>query len=119
MPRFLLALLPLVVVAHAVADEPTFHGRTLAEWQARLRKGTSLERGRAATALGLGPFGKKAVPPLLEALQEKDSHLRRCVFIALGNLGPDAEAALPTLARHLNDKEEEHLSPVCDVLAKI
>ncbi len=110
LPAILTAL--LVAVGGVRAAEPTFHGRTLAQWQAQLDKGTSAERGRAVMALGLGPFGKKAVPMLLAAMEDGDRHVRSCAIIALGDRGPDAAAAVPVLSKMLaatRDREHEDL----------
>src|SRR5436309_194386 len=54
------------------ADAPpvAFRGKTFAEWRTLLNNGDPKTRGRAATALGLGPFGETAVPPLLDALRD-------------------------------------------------
>ncbi len=96
----LAALLPLLARPVAAA-EPTFHGKTLAEWSRQLREGKPLERRRAATALGLGPFGKSAVPALVDALGTSDEDVRRCAIHALGDIGPEAATALPALTKLL------------------
>jgi HEAT repeat protein len=119
MRPFAAGLLSLILIGSTVAAEPTFHGKTFAEWKTQLEKGTSQERGRAAMALGLGPFGKKAVPLLVNALQEKDPHARRCAIVALRELGSDAEPAIAALAVLLHKSEEEQYSAVCMALGNI
>lgn len=53
----------------------------------------------AAYALGLTqPRPKTAVPALAEALKENDWNLRKAAVKALGEIGPDAKPALPTMA---------------------
>jgi HEAT repeat protein len=53
----------------------------------------------AAYALGLtDPRPKTAVPALVEALKENDWNLRKAAVKALGEIGPDAKPALPTMA---------------------
>jgi HEAT repeat protein len=101
------------------AAEPTFHGKTFAEWKVQLEKGTSQERKRAAMALGLGPFGKQAVPHLEKALQDENEHVRRWAIEALGELGSDAEAAVASLAVQLRIPENLHHAAICTALGKI
>ncbi len=94
------------------AAEPTFHGKTLADWQAQLGKGTSAHRGRAAMALGLGPFGKTAVPALVAVLGDKDRHVRRCAIVALGYRGSDAATAVPALEKALAAAKDKDREPI-------
>jgi HEAT repeat protein len=108
MSRLLAALLVLLVSGVRIAAEPTFHGKSFAEWKAQLGKETSEERGRAAMALGLGPFGKKAVPVLINALTDKDTDVLDCVISALGEVGPPAADAVPVLAAVLQRKDAHH-----------
>ena len=85
----------------------TFHGRSLEEWSTGLYVPDARVRSRAATALGLGRFGKPAVPPLLHALKDEYEEVRRSALIALGNLGPDAADAIPALVPLLAVSDEE------------
>src|SRR5438045_8309080 len=83
-----------------LAEEPRrFHDRTLAEWQRLLRSDDPRTRSRSATALGLGPFGKAALPDLRQALQDRDADVRLSAVVALGHLGPAARPALPALLK--------------------
>jgi HEAT repeat protein len=113
--RSISCLLLLTTILEAA--EPTFHGKTFAEWKVQVGKGTSQERGRAAMALGLGPFGKDSIPVLLKALNEKDAHVRHCVVTALGEIGPAAKEAGPLLARMLGTKAEDEA--LCIALGRI
>jgi HEAT repeat protein len=100
------------------ADPPrTFHGKTFAEWTEQLGKGTPQERGRAAMALGLGPFGKQAVPVLIKALDDREAQVRHRVITALGELGLVAKEAIPNLAALL-DNESDHAA-LCLALARM
>jgi HEAT repeat protein len=109
----------LVWTTALVAAEPTFHGKTFAEWKAQLGKGKPEDRGRAAMALGLGPFGKKAVDPLLPLLNEQDQHVRHCAIVALGCLGRDAETAILSLEIQLHKEEKSDVAAICETLGKI
>src|SRR5215468_2219937 len=71
-------------------ESRTFHGKTAGEWADGLADGDPRARRRAAAALGLGGFGKAAVPPLLRALRDPDEGVRGSAALALGNLGADA-----------------------------
>src|SRR5262245_34579728 len=97
--RWLGALVLLTLPAAGVAAAgPTFHGKTLKSWIADLDHKDVRQRCRAATALGLGPFGSKAVPPLLARLKTRDGRFREHLLDALSCIGPEARAALPFLA---------------------
>src|SRR5262245_31683573 len=100
----LAALLPLLARPVSAA-EPTFHGKSRAGWSKQLREGKPLDRRRAATALGLGPFGKSAVLVLMETLGDRDENVRRCAIQSLGYLGPDADTTIPALAKLLEGSE--------------
>src|SRR4051794_21942067 len=76
-------------------DRLTFRGRTLGAWSAGLHDADPRVRSVSATALGLGGFGKAALPPLLFALRDREEDVRKSAMIALGNLGPDAAEAVP------------------------
>ena len=104
---FAVVILVVLLLTHAAPGQETaFHGKTLKQWAEQLNKGTSLERGRAATALGAGPFGKAPAPILAAALAQSDAHVRRCAILALGEMGPDAEKAVPALAALLTGKDK-------------
>jgi HEAT repeat protein len=61
------------------------------------------ERVRHAVLPILSRFGAEAVPPLAEALQNKDPVMRWTAASSLGNLGPVAKKAIPNLAQAVRD----------------
>jgi HEAT repeat protein len=83
--------------AQSAETEKPFRGKTFAEWRAHLKHPEAKMRSRAATALGLGPFGKSAVDPLLETLQDSNEDVRAAALTALENIGPTAAHAIPHL----------------------
>lgn len=63
-------------------------------------------RWNAAMVLGdLGPAAEQAVPPLIQALEEKESLLRLAAVDALGKIGPAAKPAVPQMAALLKGDE--------------
>lgn len=58
------------------------------------------------SALALAAIGKPAVEGLRGLLGERKENVRAEVIMALGRLGPDAEAAIPDLIPLLGDKSE-------------
>jgi HEAT repeat protein len=58
------------------------------------------------SALALAAIGKPAVEGLRELLKEKKEAVRAEVAMALGRIGPDAQAAVPDLVPLLRDKSE-------------
>lgn len=62
-----------------------------------------------AVATALGKLGQPAVSPLLAILKDKDKSatLRAKAALALGNIGPQAQEALPVLAKALKEKDKE------------
>ncbi len=99
MRNFLILL--LFITSTTRAEEPAkplvFRGKTLVQWRADLHSTQPGIRSRAATALGLGPFGKAAVPFLLEARKDSDADVKQSVLASLAELGPTAPDAAPAL----------------------
>ena len=56
-------------------------------------------------ALALGPMGKDGVPPLVEFLKSKSKN-REFAAKALGEIGPNAKAAIPVLGKLVDDSDE-------------
>src|SRR6266511_4490528 len=101
MNRTLLLALVLAVSGTARADDKVvFRGQPFVEWQGQLQHPDAKMRIRAATALGLGPFGKSAVPALVAALNDENEMVRQGVVNALAELGADAAPAIPALLRY-------------------
>lgn len=53
----------------------------------------------------LGEFGEEAVPILINALTSEDLEAKKTAMRALGDIGPDAAAAVPQLAKLLHDEQ--------------
>ena len=64
----LVVITPVSPAGASPPQKTTFHGRSLEEWTASLHVPDPVVRSRAATALGLGRFGKPVVPPLLSPI---------------------------------------------------
>jgi tetratricopeptide (TPR) repeat protein len=78
---------------------------TVATLLETLKKGDTVERGRAARDLGkFGPTAAEAVPALIDALGEEERWLRIETARALGKIGPAAVAAIPTLTAMQGDE---------------
>lgn len=62
-----------------------------------------------AVAAALGKLGQPAVSPLMTILKDKDKSatLRAKAALALGNIGSQAQEALPVLAKALKEKDKE------------
>jgi HEAT repeat protein len=86
------------VCGQAAEPEKPFRGKTFSEWRALLQHPEPKMRSRAATALGLGPFGKQAIAPLMQALPDSNPHVRQSILIALRDIGPRAPDEVPLLA---------------------
>jgi HEAT repeat protein len=64
-------------------------------------------RQQSIQALGkIGPAAKDAIPPLIEALKDKDIQTRARAVTALGCIGADATNAVPLLILLLKEKDE-------------
>jgi len=62
--------------------------------------------GRVEVILAIGRLNvdrQGAVPPLIGALQDRDAEVRKAAAWALGQIGPEAEAALPALHEALGE----------------
>ena len=53
----------------------------------------------------MGDEARDTLPALIEALKDKDEEVRCIAADTLAEFGPDAKAAVPTLAGMLRDKE--------------
>jgi hypothetical protein len=70
-------------------------------------------------AKALGRFGKAAVPHLLKVLEGKDAVARMWAVRALGQIGPDAQEAIPALVRARSDPSVSVRDAVKVALEKI
>jgi HEAT repeat protein len=66
----------------------------------------------------LGRLGAKGAVPVAEALQDKDSFVRRAAVEGLEDLGRDAQEALPILKKVLKDADTRTRSDALGALAK-
>jgi HEAT repeat protein len=71
------------------------------------------------SALALAAIGKPAVEGLKGLLDERKENVRAEVVMALGRIGPDAEAAVPDLIRMLGDDNERIGREVSVALGRI
>ena len=76
-------------------------GRTEAEWAKDLAASNETVQLRAAKMIG--QFGKSAVPRLTTMLQSDNDAIRYWAASHLGNIGPDAKAAIEPLKSAVND----------------
>jgi hypothetical protein len=91
--------------------EPVSHGRPLSEWIADLKAAAPATRNAAAYEIaGLGPAAKPAVPALIEALEDPDAAVRFPVTVALGEIGPDAAAAVPRLKQMMFEENNDEIA---------
>jgi hypothetical protein len=77
-------------------------------------------RQQSIQALGkIGPAAKDAIPPLIEALNDKDNQTRSRAVTALGSIGADAMIAVPMLIVLLKEKDEMIQELAATALVKI
>ena len=87
--------------------EPISNGKTLSQWIAELKAPAPQTRNAAAYEIaGMGPEAVRAVPALIEALDDPSPAVRFPVTVALGEIGPGAKAAVP----HLQQMAEEEIN---------
>ena len=91
--------------------EPVSRGRPLSEWIADLKAAAPATRNAAAYEIAsLGPAAKPAVPALIEALDDPDAAVRFPVTVALGEIGPDAGAAVPRLKQMMFEEINDEIA---------
>ena len=95
----------------AGAREPVSRGRPLSEWIADLKAAAPATRNAAAYEIAsLGPAAKPAVPALIEALDDPEAAVRFPVTVALGEIGPDAAAAVPRLKQMMFEEINDEIA---------
>jgi HEAT repeats len=95
----------------AGGKEPVTRGRPLSEWIADLKADAPATRNAAAYEIaGLGPAAKPAVPALIEALDDPDAAVRFPVTVALGEIGPEAAAAVPRLKQMMFEEINDEIA---------
>jgi len=95
----------------AAGGQPVARGRPLSEWIADLKSAAPATRNAAAYEIaGLGPAAKPAVPALIEALDDPDAAVRFPVTVALGEIGPEAAAAVPRLKQMMFEEINDEIA---------
>jgi HEAT repeat protein len=95
----------------AGGKEPVAGGRPLSELIADLKAAAPATRNAAAYEIaGLGPAAKPAVSALIEALDDPDAAVRFPVTVALGEIGPEAAAAVPRLKQMMFEEINDEIA---------
>jgi HEAT repeat protein len=95
----------------AGGQEPVSRGRPLSEWIADLKAAAPATRNAAAYEIAsMGAAAKPAVPALIEALDDPDATVRFPVTVALGEIGPDAAAAVPRLKQMMFEEINDEIA---------
>ena len=118
--RFLgpLVLAMLIATSAAMAQatpvkikEPISNGRTLSEWIMDLKGRAPQTRNAAAYEIaGMGPAAVRAVPALIEALDDPSPVVRFPVTVALLEIGPGAKAAVPRLQQMIEEEINDEIA---------
>jgi HEAT repeat protein len=115
-----LALALLIATSAAMAQtpqvkvkvkEPIADGRPLSEWIMELKALAPQSRNAAAYEIaGMGPDAVRAVPALIEALDDPSPVVRYPVTIALLEIGPGAKAAVPRLQQMIEEEINDEIA---------
>ena len=118
--RFLGPLLLATLIATSAATaqatpvkikEPISNGRTLSEWIMDLKGRAPQTRNAAAYEIaGMGPAAVRAVPALIEALDDPSPVVRFPVTVALLEIGPGAKAAVPRLQQMIEEEINDEIA---------
>jgi HEAT repeat protein len=91
--------------------EPISNGRTLSEWIIDLKARAPQIRNAAAYEIaGMGPQAVRAVPALIEALDDPSPVVRFPVTVALLEIGPAAKAAVPRLQQMVEEEINDEIA---------
>jgi HEAT repeat protein len=91
--------------------DPISNGRTLSEWILDLKALAPQSRNAAAYEIaGMGPEAVRAVPALIEALDDPSPVVRYPVTVALGEIGPGAKAAVPRLQQMIDEEINDEIA---------
>lgn len=107
--RKLAAFLFLLLACPAllVAQQPSFRGRSIAQWREDLSHPNAVIRAEAAQMLGrLGEHADQAVDPLIAALRDRHPDVRLQAATALGRIQRRTEPCLAALTLLLEDQDE-------------
>jgi HEAT repeat protein len=114
----LLALVMSIGISAAMAQarpvkvkEPVSNGRTLSQWIGDLKAAAPQTRNAAAYEIaGMGPDAVRAVPALIEALDDPSPVVRFPVTVALLEIGPAAKAAVPRLQQMMEEEINDEIA---------
>jgi HEAT repeat protein len=91
--------------------EPVSNNRTLSEWIGDLKALAPQTRNAAAYEIaGMGPEAVRAVPALIEALDDPSPVVRFPVTVALMEIGPGAKAAVPRLQQMVEEEINDEIA---------
>jgi HEAT repeat protein len=91
--------------------EPVSNGRTLSQWIVDLKALAPQTRNAAAYEIaGMGPDAVRAVPALIEALDDPSPVVRFPVTVALLEIGPGAKAAIPRLQQMIEEEINDEIA---------
>ena len=91
--------------------EPVSNGRTLSQWIVDLKAAAPQTRNAAAYEIaGMGPDAARAVPALIEALDDPSPVVRFPVTVALLEIGPAAKAAVPRLQQMVEEEINDEIA---------
>jgi HEAT repeat protein len=91
--------------------EPVSNGRTLSQWILDLKALAPQTRNAAAYEIaGMGPDAVRAVPALIEALDDPSPVVRFPVTVALLEIGPGAKAAVPRLQQMVDEEINDEIA---------
>jgi HEAT repeat protein len=113
-----LVLATLIATSAAMAQatpvkikEPISNGRTLSQWIIDLKALAPQTRNAAAYEIaGMGPAAVRAVPALIEALDDPSPVVRFPVTVALLEIGPGAKAAVPRLQQMIEEEINDEIA---------
>jgi HEAT repeat protein len=113
-----LVLAMLIATSAAMAQatpvkikEPISNGRTLSQWIIDLKARAPQTRNAAAYEIaGMGPAAVRAVPALIEALDDPSPVVRFPVTVALLEIGPGAKAAVPRLQQMIEEEINDEIA---------
>jgi HEAT repeat protein len=91
--------------------EPISSGRTLSQWILDLKAPAPQTRNAAAYEIaGMGPDAVRAVPALIEALDDPSPVVRFPATVALLEIGPGAKAAVPKLQQMIEEEINDEIA---------
>jgi HEAT repeat protein len=113
-----LVVVTLIATSAAMAQatpvkvkEPISHGRTLSQWIIDLKALAPQTRNAAAYEIaGMGPEAVRAVPALIEALDDPSAVVRFPATVALLEIGPAAKAAVPRLQQMIEEEVNDEIA---------